>query len=48
MVITGGNTFLETFVRMEAVEAVGAAGYSAVWVVAAGLTGSILGLVSPA
>jgi len=47
MVVTGGNTFLETFVRMEGVEAVGAAGYSAVWVAAAGLTGVMLGLVSP-
>lgn len=45
MLVTGVNTFIQTFVTIEGVEAPGAAVYSAVWVVAAGITGTALGLV---
>lgn len=45
-VITGGNTFLQTFVALEDVEFLGAVGYSAVWFGAAGLTGLALGIVN--
>lgn len=45
MVVCGGHTFLQTWMTLEGVEATGAAGYSAVWVVAAGITGVAFGLV---
>jgi len=45
-VITGGNTFLQTLVALDGVEFLGALGYSAVWVGAAGLTGLALGVVN--
>lgn len=46
MLISGVNTFVQTFVTLQGVEAVGAAGYSAVWVLASGITGLALGVVS--
>jgi len=46
VVITAGNTFLQTLVALEGVEFLGAVGYSAVWVGAAGLTGLALGAVN--
>lgn len=45
MLVSGMNTFLQTLVTTEGVEALGALGYSAVWVVAAGVTGVALGVV---
>ncbi len=45
MLVTGVNTFVQTFVTIEGVEAAGAATYSAVWVAAALFTGTTLGLV---
>ncbi|KAG9241899.1 hypothetical protein BJ878DRAFT_544778 [Calycina marina] len=44
--ISGGNTFVQTFVAMEGVELLGAAGYSSVWVVAASVTGLALAAVN--
>ncbi len=41
MSVSGGNTFLQTWVTINGVEAFGAAGYSAVWLVAAGITGAV-------
>ena len=46
MLVSGTNTFVQTFVTLEGVEAMGAAAYSAVWVLASGITGLALGLVS--
>jgi hypothetical protein len=48
MFVSGVNTFVQTFVTLEGVEATGAVGYSAVWVLASGLTGLALGVVSAA
>lgn len=48
MLVVGMNTFIQTFITVEGVEAVGAIAYSGVWVVAAGLTGAALGLVGAA
>lgn len=45
MLVSGVNTFVQTFVTTEGVEARGALGYSAVWVVAGGVTGVALGIV---
>ncbi len=45
MLVSGANTFVQTFVTIEGVEALGAVAYSGLWVVAAGLTGAALGLV---
>lgn len=45
MVVCGGNTFLQTWMTLEGVEATGAVGYSAIWVVAGGITGFALGAV---
>lgn len=45
MAVCGGNTFLQSWMTVEGVEAAGAVGYSAIWVVAAGLTGAALGAV---
>lgn len=45
MLVTGVNTFVQTFVTIEGVEATGAAVYSGVWVAAALFTGATLGLV---
>jgi hypothetical protein len=44
MLVSGINTFLRTL-TIEGVEARGAIGYSAVWVVASGLAGTALGIV---
>jgi len=46
MLISGVNTFVQTFVTIQGVEARGAAAYSAVWVLASGFTGLALGVVS--
>jgi hypothetical protein len=46
MLVSGVNTFVQTFVTLEGVEAPGAAAYSGAWVLASGLTGLALGLVS--
>ena len=46
MLISGVNTFVQTFITLQGVEAIGAAGYSAVWVLASGITGLALGVVS--
>jgi hypothetical protein len=48
MLVSGVNTFVQTFVTMDGVEARGALGYSAVWVVAGGVTGVALGVVGAA
>jgi len=48
MLVSGVHTFVQTWVTIEGVEAKGAAAYSAVWVVAAGITGIALGVVSAA
>lgn len=45
MLIVGINTFVQTFVTIEGVEAVGALAYSGVWVIAAAITGAAFGLV---
>ncbi|TGO32828.1 hypothetical protein BHYA_0286g00090 [Botrytis hyacinthi] len=45
MMITGVNTFLQTYVTVEGVEALGAVAYSGIWVVAAGICGGVLGFV---
>ncbi|KAL2074779.1 hypothetical protein VTL71DRAFT_8558 [Oculimacula yallundae] len=45
MFVTGVNTFVQTFITIEGVEAIGAAVYSGVWVTAALITGVTLGLV---
>jgi len=45
MLVTGVNTFVQTFVTIEGVEATGAAAYSGIFVVAGGITGIALGLV---
>lgn len=45
MTVCGGNTFIQTFMTVEGVEATGAAAYSAVWVVAAAITGASFGVV---
>lgn len=46
MLVSGVNTFVQTFVTLEGVEATGAAAYSGVWVLASGITGLALGVVS--
>jgi hypothetical protein len=46
MLVSGVNTFVQTFATLQGVEATGAAGYSAVWILASGLTGLALGVVS--
>ncbi|PVH86840.1 hypothetical protein DL98DRAFT_510314 [Cadophora sp. DSE1049] len=45
MLVTGVNTFVQTFVTIEGVEATGAVVYSGVWVAAALITGATLGVV---
>lgn len=45
MLVSGVNTAVQTAVTVEGVEVAGALVYSAVWVVAAGVTGAVLGLV---
>ncbi|KAH6668035.1 hypothetical protein B0J14DRAFT_177000 [Halenospora varia] len=45
MLASGINTFIQTWVIIEGVEAIGAIVYSGVWVVAAAITGASLGLV---
>lgn len=46
MLVSGVNTFVQTFVTLEGVETTGAVAYSGVWVLASGLTGLALGMVS--
>ncbi|KAK0113190.1 hypothetical protein ONS95_014888 [Cadophora gregata] len=46
MLATGINTFVQTFVTIEGVEAAGAVVYSGVWVAAALITGLTLGVVA--
>ncbi|KAI9803652.1 MAG: hypothetical protein M1833_000564 [Piccolia ochrophora] len=41
MLVTGLNTWVHTYVTVDGVESAGAAGWSGVWVVAAGLTGGV-------
>jgi hypothetical protein len=45
MLVTGVNTFVQTYITIEGVEALGALAYSAVWVVAAAICGGALGAV---
>lgn len=45
MLITGINTFLHAYVTLQGVEAVGAAAYASVWVLAAFVSGYSLGVV---
>jgi hypothetical protein len=45
VVVSGVNTFVQTFVTVRGVEATGALVYSGVWAVAAGITGAMLGVV---
>lgn len=46
MLVSGLNTFVQTAITIEGVEARGAVAYSLVWVVAAAITGMALGLTS--
>ncbi len=46
MLVSGLNTFVQTAITIEGVETRGAVAYSIVWVVAAGVTGLALGLIS--
>ena len=46
MLVSGVNTYVQTFVTLEGVESAGAVGYSAVWVLASALTGLAFGVVS--
>jgi hypothetical protein len=46
MLVSGINTFVQTFVTIEGVEARGALAYSAVFFVAAGISGAALGVVA--
>jgi hypothetical protein len=48
MLISGVNTFVQCYWTIRGVEAKGAAVYSGVWVVAAGVTGAALGFVGAA
>ncbi|EDO04865.1 hypothetical protein SS1G_07348 [Sclerotinia sclerotiorum 1980 UF-70] len=43
MMVTGVNTFVQLYVTLEGVEALGAVAYSSVWIVAAGICGAVLG-----
>jgi hypothetical protein len=43
--VSGVNTFVQTYVTIRGVEAAGAIAYSGVWTAAAGITGGALGLV---
>lgn len=43
--VSGVHTFAQTFVTVRGVAATGAMAYSGVWLVAAGITGAVLGLV---
>lgn len=45
MLIVGVNTFAQTYITVEGVEAFGAFAYSGVWVLSAAFTGAALGLV---
>ena len=45
VLVSGINTFVQTFVTIEGVEMRGAAAYSAVWAASAGMTGLALGVV---
>jgi len=45
MLIVGTNTFVQTFITIEGVEAIGAFAYSGVWVISAAITGGAFGLV---
>lgn len=45
LLISGVNTFIQSFVTIEGVEMLGAALYSGVWVVAATITGIVFGVV---
>ena len=46
MMVSGVNTFVQSFVTLQGVEAMGALAYSGVWVLASGITGLALGVVS--
>jgi hypothetical protein len=45
MVVSGVNTFLQCFVTINGVQAIGAGAYAAAWVTAAAIVGSTLGFV---
>ncbi|KAH8664983.1 hypothetical protein BGZ60DRAFT_378917 [Tricladium varicosporioides] len=45
MLASGINTFIQTWVIIEGVDAIGAIAYSGVWVIAAAITGTSLGIV---
>ncbi|QSZ30576.1 hypothetical protein DSL72_000132 [Monilinia vaccinii-corymbosi] len=45
MIVTGINTFVQTYFTVEGVEARGAVAYTGAWVVAAGICGGVLGFV---
>lgn len=45
VLVSGINTFVQTFVTVEGVEAIGAVAYSAIWSTAAAITGAALGVV---
>lgn len=45
MLVSGVNTFIQTFVTVEGVEAIGALAYAGPWTLAAGITGLVLGYV---
>ncbi|KAG9232569.1 hypothetical protein BJ875DRAFT_380437 [Amylocarpus encephaloides] len=45
VLVSGANTFVQTYVTVQGVEALGALAYSGVWVVAAAVTGISLGVV---
>ncbi|TVY56617.1 hypothetical protein LSUE1_G009281, partial [Lachnellula suecica] len=45
VLVTGGNTFVQTWGTVEGVETLGAGVYAGVWALAAGLVGAALGVV---
>jgi hypothetical protein len=45
VLVIGVNTFMQTFVTIEGVEAAGAVAYAGVWMVSTGITGAAIGKV---
>lgn len=45
VLVSGVNTFVQSWVTIEGVEPLGAAAYAGIWVVAAAISGAALGVV---
>jgi len=45
VLVSGVNTFVQSWVTVEGVEPLGAAAYAGIWVVAAAISGGALGIV---